>query len=271
MLQPYHHLLLAAALTAGVLCAAPPPEPLFEKVPPPAVTALRIAKGKMISTGLVFVNGKLIPGPYIVSRHGTAIKVNREQVTGQIVPWSQFVVGGTPRSAPRPPAAAPAAPPPPPPPSSAVDDLFEDAPAKPAVTGRPAAPAPVAAPPPPAGDYVDTPRTRALLKRINEFRTDVDRTLRGNGVYFFGVRHAPIRVEARQAETLLAILPNALRDANDARQLHGILRSRGITYLPPEVCADLMTDRALFMKIRDRVREIKEEQSFRKMLEKAQK
>ena len=129
----------------------------------------------------------------------------------------------------------------------------------------------MAAPPPPAGDYVDTPRTRSLLKLINEFRTDVDRTLRGNGVYFFGVRHAPVRVEARQAETLLAILPNALRDANDARQLHGILRSRGITYLPPEVCADLMTDRALFMKIRDRVREIKEEQSFRRMLEKAPK
>lgn len=271
MSQLHHHLLLSAALAAGVLCAAPPPEPLFEKVPAPAVTALRIAKGKMISTGLVFVNGKLLPGPYIVSRHGTAIKVNREQVTGQIVPWSQFVVGGAPRPAPRPPAAAPAAPPPPPPSASSVDDLFEDAPAKPAPSGRPAAPAPVAAPPPPAGDYVDTPRTRSLLKLINEFRTDVDRTLRGNGVYFFGVRHAPVRVEARQAETLLAILPTALRDANDARQLQAILRSRGITYLPPEVCADLMTDRALFMKIRDRVREIKEEQSFRRMLEKAPK
>ena len=271
MSQSHHTILFSAALAAGVLCAAPPPEPLFEKVPPPAVTALRIAKGKMISTGLVFVNGKLLPGPYIVSRHGTAIKVNREQVTGQVVPWSQFVVGGAPRPAPRPAAAAPAAPPPPPPPpSSAVDDLFDDEPAKPVTSGRPAAPAPVAAPPPPAGDYVDTPRTRALLKRINEFRTDVDRTLRGNGVYFFGVRHAPVRVEARQAEALLAILPNALRDANDARQLQGILRSRGIT-LPPEVCADLMTDRALFMKIRDRVREIKEEQSFRRMLEKAQK
>ena len=269
MSQSHHHLLLSAALAAGVLCAAPPPEPLFEKVPPPAVTALRIAKGKMISTGLVFVNGKLLPGPYIVSRHGTAIKVNREQVTGQVVPWSQFVAGGASRPAPRPVAAAPAAPPPPP--SSEVDDLFEDAPAKPASSGRPSAPAPVAAPPPPAGDYVDTPRTRALLKRINEFRTDVDRTLRGNGMYFFGVRHAPVRVEARQAEALLAILPNALRDANDARQLQGVLRSHGITYLPPEVCADLMRDRALFMKIRDRVREIKEEQSFRRMLEKAQK
>ena len=267
----HHHLLLSAALAAGVLCAAPSAESLFEKVPAPAVTALHIAKGKMISTGLVFVNGKLLPGPYIVSRHGTAIKVNREQVTGQIVPWSQFVVGTSSRPAPHPPAAAPVAPPPQQPPASTVDDLFDDAPAKPAASDRPTAPASVAAPPPPAGDYVDTPRTRALLKRINEFRTDVDRTLRGNGVYFFGVRHAPIRVEARQAETLLAILPNALRDANDARQLHGVLRSRGITYLPPEVCADLMTDRALFMKIRDRVREIKEEQSFRRMLEKAQK
>ena len=270
MSQTHHHLLLSAMLAVGVLCAASQSESLFEKAPPPAVSALRIVKGKMISTGLVFVNGKLLKGPYFVSRHGTVIKVNREQVTGQIVPWSQFLGGGAARpQAARPPSAAPAAPPPPPPAESSVDDLFEDAPATPAPRAASAAPPPP--PPAPAGDYVDTPRTRALLKRINEFRTDVDRTLRGNGVYFFGVRHAPIRVEARQAETLLAILPNALRDANDARQLHGILRSRGITYLPPEVCADLMTDRTLFVKIRDRVREIKEEESIRRMLEQAPK
>ena len=59
------------------LMAAPyVPQPC-EKVPDPALSALRITKGKVSSTGMVFVNGKLVPGPYVVSRYGTAIRVNR--------------------------------------------------------------------------------------------------------------------------------------------------------------------------------------------------
>ena len=77
-------------LAVGTLLAAPPPEPSFEKVPAPALTALRIAKGKMIPTGLVFVNGRLLPGPYTVTRYGTAIRVNREQVKGDMTKGSPF-------------------------------------------------------------------------------------------------------------------------------------------------------------------------------------
>jgi len=65
----------------------------------------------------------------------------------------------------------------------------------------------------------------------------------------------------------MAVLPDALRDANDARQLYDMLRRKGITYIPPAACVDLMRDRGLYMKVRDRLREIKEEQSFRKMLD----
>ena len=258
---------LALTIVAiGALSGAVPP-PTFEVVPEPALAALRIAKGKVISTGLVFVNGKLLKGPYVVSRYGTAIRVNRDQVTGQIVPWIQFTTaaGTKPPPPPKPVQAAPA--PAPAPAASSVDDLFDDEP-QPA---RPpaAAPAPASTPPPavPAGDYADTPRSKALLKRINDYRTDIDRTLRNNGVYFFSTRHSPIRVDSRMAKDLMAVLPDALRDANDARQLYDILRRKGVTYIPAAACVDLVRDRALYMKVRDRLREIKEEQSFRKMLD----
>ena len=258
----------ACALTiiaVGALSGAVPPS-AFDVVPEPALAALRIAKGKVISTGLVFVNGKLLKGPYVVSRYGTAIRVNRDQVTGQVVPWIQFTTAAGAKPPPPPPKPAQPAPAPAPA-ASSVDDLFDD---EPQPARQPAAaPTPTRshAPAVPAGEYVDNPRSKALLKRINDYRTDIDRTLRNNGVYFFSTRHSPIRVDSRLAKDLMAVLPDALRDANDARQLYEILRRKGVTYIPAAACADLVRDRALYMKVRDRLREIKEEQSFRKMLD----
>ena len=262
-------LALAPVLAAFGAPAAPVPVPEFDKVPEPALAALKVAKGKVISTGMVFVNGRLLKGPYVVSRYGTAIRVNRDQVTGQIVPWIQFTTAaGTKPPPPKPAAAAPQPAPAPTATSSSVDDLFDDDP--PPAKPQAAASVPVrqvSAPPPvPAGDYVDTPRSRNLLKRINDYRTDIDRTLRNNGVFIFSARHSPVRLEARMAKELMAVLPDALRDANDARQLYDMLRRKGVTYIPAAACADLMRDRALYIAIRDRLREIKEEQSFRRML-----
>ena len=256
------YIMFHVVLSAMFLFAASVPGPSFEKVPPQALASLRIAKGKMISTGMVFVNGKLLSGPYTVSRYGTAIKVNREQVTGQVVPWVQFTTAGLARPVPAAAATTPAATAPAT--TAPADDLFGDG-TPPATPKKPVADAP-ASPSAPASEYVDNARTRALLKRINEYRTDIDRTLRSNGIFFFGVGYAPVRVEARFAKNFISVLQDALRNANDVRQLQGILRSRGITYLSQEVCADLMKDRTLFVKIRNRVREMREEQEFRKML-----
>ena len=151
-----------ASIAAAGLLAAAPGAPAFEKVPEPALAVLRIAKGRAITTGMVFVNGKLMKGPYVVSRYGTAIRVNRDQVTGQIVPWVQFTTAaGAKRHTPHPPPQANAAPPPPSPPTqaSSVDDLFDDDPpsptpssASPATAAASAAPQPPPPPPPSAGE-----------------------------------------------------------------------------------------------------------------------
>ena len=73
------------ALLASVTAQAFPP------VPKESATALRRTKGKTISTGLVFVNGKFLRPPYVVERWGTGIRINGTPVTGQVISWSEFL------------------------------------------------------------------------------------------------------------------------------------------------------------------------------------
>ncbi len=128
----------------------------FEKVPRNALYALHEARGKPFTAGAVFINGKYLPPPYVVSRYGTAIVINGHQVTGQVIPWSKFRGA---RAAAAPGGAAPA--------SAAkedtgkveqatsLDDLFgdDDADTPSAAPAAPAAPAP--APAAAADDDID--------------------------------------------------------------------------------------------------------------------
>lgn len=88
MKKVYFHALCAVLAVAGVSAAAPKP---FPKQPAAAVKYLKGEQGKPIKTGAVFVNGHYIPGPYTVTRLGTVIKINGQQVTGQIVSWNNFL------------------------------------------------------------------------------------------------------------------------------------------------------------------------------------
>lgn len=99
----------------------------FAPVDPASARELKLTIGKPFTSGYVFVDGRYLPPPYKVERYGTVIRINHVQVTGEIVPWEQFVktqegvevsksvVGGETS------AAAPAA--------ASSDDLFADEPA----------------------------------------------------------------------------------------------------------------------------------------------
>ena len=58
---------------------------------PKESAALGVTKGKPISSGFVFVNGKHLKPPYVVERWGTGIRINRTQVTGPLVSWEEFL------------------------------------------------------------------------------------------------------------------------------------------------------------------------------------
>lgn len=63
----------------------------YEKVPGEVVQALGTTRGKMVETGLVFIDGKFIRAPYRVTRAGNQILVNDRPVTGQLVSWEKFL------------------------------------------------------------------------------------------------------------------------------------------------------------------------------------
>ena len=244
----------ALALAAGAAT------PQFEEVPAAANKALKAVKGKAIRTGMVFVNGHYVKPPYVLMRSGTAIFVNyNTQITGQVVPWKAFLAtqGGAAAAAAKPAAPAPARP------AQSVDDLFADAP--PVAPAKTAAPAAANA----AEDVDFTPneQSKRLLKRINDRRSYLDRRLREGYVIFFGSRYAPVSVAPRMARALLAMLPEAIRDADDGADLLRKLRAKGINYLSREICDELVENRTDSPQIIEHRKEMEKADELNKLLQ----
>ena len=243
--------LIACAAVVG-LAWATQAAATFEKVPAEAQAALKGARGKPVRTGLVFVNGHYLPPPYTVARYGTAIFINNVQVTDQIVSWKLFLstqAGGASAT----PAAAPEKKK-----GSAIDDLFED-------DAPPAAPAP-AAKAEGGSSFVPNVRTQQMLKRINDYRTEVNKRLLNGETCFFGTRYARVNVSGRLARSLLDVLPEAVRDAADGAELFARMKSKGFGFLTSALCADLIEHRADYAALVERRQKVREDENFRKML-----
>ena len=250
----------AIGIAGALVLAAGAAAPQFEEVPAGANKALKAVKGKPIHAGMVFVNGHYVKPPYVLMRSGTAIFVNyNTQITGQVVPWKAFLAtqGGAAAAAAKPAAPAPARP------AQSVDDLFADTP--PAAPVKTAAPAAANA----AEDVDFTPneQSKRLLKRINDRRSYLDRRLREGYVIFFGSRYAPVSVAPRMARALLAMLPEAIRDADDGADLLRKLRAKGINYLSREICDELVENRTDSPQIIEHRKEMEKADELNKLLQ----
>ncbi len=271
----------------------------FEEVPASANKYLKAVKGKPIRTGMVFVNGHYVKPPYVLMRSGTALFVNHgTQITGQVVPWRAFLatqsgviaaqqaaaaaaaqaaaaqVAATQTVAPKRTTPTPARPVV----VQDVDDLFDDTPPAPAPdpTPAPSVSAPPAAPRSTAlseaeeaadASFKPNEHTQVLLKRINNRRSYFDRKLREGNVIFFGTRYSPVTVEPRLVRGLLAVLPEAMREADDGAQLYATLRSKGIVYLSREVCDDLVENRQDYRQVIEHRKTIAKDDELRKLIE----
>ena len=263
----------------------------FEEVPASANKYLKAVRGKPIRTGMVFVNGHYMKPPYTLMRSGTALFVNHgTQITGQVVPWKAFLatqsgVIAAQQAAAQAAAAQPVVAPKrttPKPTRPAVvqdvDDLFDDTPPAPAPDPTPA-PSVSASPVAPrstalseaeeAADASFKPNehSQVLLKRINDRRSYFDRKLREGNLIFFGTRYSPVTVDPRLVRSLLAVLPEAMREANDGAQLFAALRSKGIVYLSREVCDDLVENQQDYRQLIEHRRTIAKDDELRKLIE----
>ena len=272
---------VVAALTASA----------FSELPPASGKALGVTRGKPFSAGAVFINGKYIEPPYVVERWGTGLRINKMQVSGQVIDWNEFLKTQTDvkvtktEVAPAPaPVAAPApVPAPAPAPAaeedddSSLDDLFDDDPKPKKKKAKPAA-APVvrrpAAPPKPKqvvtysldGDFVPNDASRALLNRINSSRTDIDRILRGGGFICFGDRYSQVTGDARTLMKMLEKLPTLMQNASSGQSLFGSVRAAQLGYLNEVLCEDLYRNRIDYRKLKELHAKLKKENEWKTML-----
>jgi len=253
-------------------------------VPKEALKALQIAKGKPCKTGVVFMDGKYIAPPYVVKRYGTAIMINDVQVTAPLVAWEEFVktqsgvqVTRT-ETPPATPAAVPAEEPVVEEEEAAEDDpladLFDDDP-KP--KKKPAAKKRTVRKPKPTkptvtttyameGDFVMNDASKALLEKINRYRTDVNARLLKGGFVFFGSSYSRVSGESREAKRLLETLPGLMRGSADGAQLYAELRRNNFLYLTEPIANDLVKNKYLYPQIEARARQMAEEEKFNNLM-----
>ena len=267
---------LAAAAVATVAASA------FEEIPKASAKALGVTRGKQFEHGLVFVNGKYIEPPYVVERWGTGIRINSIPVTGQVIDWSEFVKTQDPASVtktmPDPVAEASA------PVQSysqpsyqaqsdvdALDDLFDDNPAP-----KKAAPPPrrVVAPKPRqaapryelTGKFVKNDATKALVKRINDQRTEIDGILRRGGFIFFGDNYSRVVGDARTAESMLAALPELMQREESVNSFRGAVRANGMVYINEILAAQIYGNKIDYRRLQERRQKLKQEREWSKLL-----
>ena len=276
-------LALSAAMTAEA----------FQEIPRESVKALRITRGKSFFGGAVFVNGKYLAPPYVVERWGTGIRINKIQVTGQIVDWSEFLKTqpGAQTAAVVP---APAVVPEPAPKTveetpapeaeenedeTSLDDLFGDEP-KPKKKAasrkvRKTLAAKQAARPRPTesavglSDVAFSPNdaSKALLKRINSTRTDIDRILRRGGFICFGDRYSQVTGDARTLLELLEKLPELQQNSSDAQSFYAGMRASHFVYLNEGLCEDLFANRIDYRPLKELRAKLKQESELNKVLQ----
>lgn len=271
------YVILVAAMSAAVVSQA------FEQIPWASAKALGVTRGKRFSSGLVFINGKYVDPPYIVERWGTGIRINSVPVTGQVIDWVDFLktqdsskLSKTVQE-----AAAPAQASAPPPPAEtksdadALDDLFDDNPAPAKSTWSPsAAPRRKAAPPKPkstakyelVGDFVKNDASTALVKRINEQRTEIDGILRRGGFIFFGDGYSRVAGDARTAESMLAVLPELMQRSEDVNSFRAGIRSNGMVYINEILSGQLFNSRIDYRRLQDRRQKLKTDREWSNLL-----
>ena len=272
----YWKIYLSALMVAALATAAS----AMHEIPKASAKALGVTRGKSFSSGVVFIEGKYIPPPYVVERWGNGIRINSKPVTGPLVPWSEFLktqegVKVTKTEAPAAPAPAPA------PAASAaddlddtsLDDLFDDDP-KPKKKKSSSLSRPAAAPAAPKttvsyaldGDFVPNAQTRALVARINGIRTEIDRILRNGGFICFGENYSRVTGDARSALTLLGKLPLIQRNSEDLDSFRAKVRAAGLVYLNEVLCEELFRNKVDYPRLMERYERLKRDSEMNNML-----
>lgn len=255
----------------------------FERPQIEALKALRATVGKPFSSGYVFVDGRYINPPYTVQRYGNVIRINGIQVTGQIIPWGDFVMtqsGAKVTKSESTPAAEtvldeePQEAPKEEPKTekaeesseeeTSLDDLFADEPAETKKASEPVKKPVVQRPKPQQpvvtttysfeGEFKHNTKTISYIKAINNERSKIEMNLRKGGYYFFGSRYKAVSGNASMAKYVINKLPPILKANTDSDSCANALRSAGLSYLPVALMDDLYRNRFGYIMLERRLK-----------------
>ena len=251
----------------------------FQPIPKASARALGVTRGKSFSKGLVFINGKYLPPPYVVERWGTGIRINSTPVTGQVLDWNEFLKTqpGLKIVKSEPEATEPA-------PEAEVaektnevqkietatadvkslDDIFgdeSDASEAKAETPPPAPKETVRKSEPPPkpkatvsyeleGEFVKNDAAKVLLRRVNQARTEIDRILRTGGFICFGDRYPRVTGDNRTLKGLLAKLPELQQKATDEESFVSSAYAANIVYLNEILLKELYKNRIDYLQLK---------------------
>lgn len=269
-------MIMALVLCAfGAMAQKPQIPNNFPKPPPQALKALKGIKGKPFKKGWVFIDGKYIPPPYTVARIGNTLKINDYQITRELIPWNEFiktqsgvkvsksVSGGDEGAEAEAPEEEPE--------SevdmddaweSSLDDLFDDEPA----TKKSSSSGSYSRKPRPKkptvkvtysfdGEFVPNEKTKAYVAKINRERDRVEQQLRGGGLCCFSSRYSTISVDGRVARSIMAKLPEMMKNSTSSDSLIQSVRSSGFVYLHDLFLIDLFSNRLDYQILSQRVKE----------------
>lgn len=253
------------------------------EIPKASGKALGVTKGKQFSEGVVFLNGRYMPPPYVVERWGVGIRINETPVIGSVIDWSEFLKTQDGVKTTKTETVVPAEPAPVPDPvvqepvlddfDMSLDDLFDDAP-KPK---RPAKkPAPARKPRPARttttvtysldGDFVPNDASKALVAKINKVRTDINAALMGGGFVCFGDSYPRVTGDARTVELILEKLPEIQRSSETQAAFLSAIRLANLQFLTEPVCKDLFRNRRDYIKLSKRYERWKQDSEIKQLL-----
>ena len=280
--------LAAFGLLAGVEVEAQGVKSGFQKPNVQALKSLKAAASKPFSEGWVFIDGKYIDPPYKVERYGNVIRINGLQVTKEVVPWNEFLKtqpGVKVSKKTLEPAPGGEAPPPEPEPEaeeseeddlwdSSLDDLFDDEPSEKKAKKAPKKSAYKPKPKKPSvqvsytleGDFVMNDKAKALLDRVNTYRTKIDTTLRNGGLCCFSSRYAAVTADSGTARQALERLPEIMRTKNNRDAFTQAIRNAGLVYFSPGLINDLFDNRLDFLKLQKRLKAAKDRAEWKQYM-----
>ncbi|MBR2837445.1 MAG: hypothetical protein IKE55_01545 [Kiritimatiellae bacterium] len=268
---------LAAAVAAAAVAASAMPE-----IPKESASALGVTRGRPFTSGVVFVDGKYVEPPYVVERWGNGIRINKKSVTGQVIPWNEFLktqegVKVTKTETPAPAQAEPT-------PAAtsfyddfdggSLDDLFDDDPKpkkkrssqygsyRPSAAAKPKVSVSYSI----EGEFVTNAATKAMVARINSVRTEIDRILRNGGFICFGESYSRVAGDARSTLRLLEKLPDLQRRSADLAAFRAGVRAAGLVYLNEVLCEELYRNKVDYLKLQERFSKLKRDEEWKAMI-----